>query len=84
MCLAKGIKEVYSKGRMRLERMAWYLESKINGTIMRGKRRVDNLMFEASGTEEMDVPLTAARILKEKANFRVEIISLILHESVFM
>lgn len=38
-CLVKGNKEVYSKGRMKLEKMAQYLESKIDGTIIRGKRK---------------------------------------------
>jgi len=36
-------------------------------------------MFEALGTERIEVPLTEMRIPEGKADFRVEIISSILH-----
>ena len=36
-------------------------------------------MFEALGTEGIEVPLTEMRIPEGKADFRVEIISSILH-----
>ena len=46
--------------------------------------RVDDLMFEASGTKEMQVLLTEVSMPGEKANFRVEIITSIFHELFLM
>ena len=50
----------------------------------RQMERVDDLMFEASGTKEMQVLLTEVSMPGEKANFRVEIITSIFHELFLM
>lgn len=58
--------------------MARYLESKQHHYERQSKRH-NNLMFEALGTERIEVPLTEMRIPEGKADFRVEIISSISH-----
>lgn len=65
-------------GGDRKEKMARYLESK-QYHYERQSKRHNNFMFEALGTEGIEVSLTEMRIPEGKADFRVEIFRSILH-----